>query len=191
MEFILASASERRKELLNRLTNKFDIIVSDFDENQVAFEGDCSEYVIKLARGKAENVSNQLNRDAFIIGCDTIVAFKDHILGKPKDEIEAFNMLKLLSGNMHQVYSGIAIVDTKCKDVKTDYICTNVQFSFLTDEEIKKYIATGEPMDKAGAYGIQGFGGVFVEQIQGDFYNVVGLPLNKLKYMFREMGVNL
>lgn len=191
MRIVLASASQRRQSLLRRLTRNFDVIVSGFNENEVVFNGDCAKYVMELSKGKALAVSEIINVNAVIIGSDTLVAYNEHILGKPKNELEAFHMLKLLSGNVHKVYSGVAIYDISSKELKTDYICTNVKFSELTEEEIKKYIATGEPMDKAGAYGIQGFGGVFVEEIEGCYYNVVGLPLNKVKAMLREMGVNL
>lgn len=191
MRIVLASASERRQSLLRRLIHNFDVIVSDFNEEEVAFNGDCAKHVMELAKGKALTVSEIINVNAVIIGSDTLVAYNGHILGKPKNELEAFQMLKLLSGNVHQVYSGVAIYDTSSKELKIDYVCTNVKFSELTEEEIKKYIATEEPMDKAGAYGIQGFGGVFVEEIEGCYYNVVGLPLNKVKFMLREMGVNL
>lgn len=191
MKFILASASQRRKELLGRIIDDFDIVVSNIDEEKIPFNGDYSHYVMELAREKASAVASTIKESAMVIGCDTIVVCKDKILGKPKDETDAFNMLKLLSGNIHKVYSGIAVIDTKTKNTKIDYLCTHVKFSHLSHEEIKKYIATGEPMDKAGAYGIQGFGGVFVEEIKGDYYSVVGLPLNKLNKMLREMGVNL
>ncbi|KGM96396.1 septum formation inhibitor Maf [Clostridium novyi A str. 4552] len=191
MKVILASASERRQELLKRIVDDFEIIVSDFDESTVEFNGDFSSYVQKLAKGKANSVSNSIKEDAIVIGCDTIVAFDGKVLGKPKDEMQAFDMLKALSGNVHRVYSGIAVVDTKNNDIRTESVCTNVRFSTLTNEKIKKYISTKEPMDKAGAYGIQGFGGVFVEEINGDYYNVVGLPLNRLYKIFGDMGVNL
>lgn len=191
MTLVLASASERRKELLARLTEEFNIIISDFDESKVIFNGDCSKYVMDLAEGKAGFVAKNLNYDALIIGCDTVVTYNGEVLGKPKNEDDAFEMLNRLSGKVHKVYSGIAVIDTKKGRVTRDYACTEVKFSSITDEEILKYISSGEPMDKAGAYGIQGFGGVFVEWIKGDFYNVVGLPINKLKYMLMEMGVNL
>ncbi|KEH97595.1 Maf-like protein [Clostridium massiliodielmoense] len=191
MKVILASASERRQELLKRIVDDFEIIVSDFDESTVEFNGDFSSYVQKLAKGKANSVSNNIKEDAIVIGCDTIVAFDGKVLGKPEDEMQAFDMLKALSGNIHKVYSGIAVVDTKKNDIRTESVCTNVRFSTLTNEKIKKYISTKEPMDKAGAYGIQGFGGVFVEEINGDYYNVVGLPLNRLYKIFGDMGVNL
>lgn len=191
MTLVLASASERRKELLTRLTEEFNIVISDFDEGKVFFNGDCSKYVMDLAEGKSRSVAKDLNYGALIIGCDTVVTYNGEVLGKPKDKEDAFEMLKRLSGKIHKVYSGIVIFDTVKGRVTRDYACTEVKFSHITDEEILKYISTGEPMDKAGAYGIQGFGGVFVEWIKGDFYNVVGLPINKLKYMLREMGVNL
>ena len=191
MELILASASERRKELLKRLTSDFDIIISNFNEEEVAFEGNCGEFVKKLAEGKAKEVASTAHKGKIVIGCDTIVSYNGKVLGKPKDEEDAFSMLKLLSGNVHEVYSGITLINTNTMEVISDYVCTKVKFSKLKDEEIRDYIATKEPMDKAGAYGIQGFGGVFVEEIHGCYYNVVGLPLNKLMHMLKEMGVNL
>ncbi|QPW52511.1 Maf-like protein [Clostridium botulinum] len=191
MRIVLASASERRQELLQRITNKFEVIVSNFDENTVDFEGNFENYVMKLAKGKAISVAQNLSKDAVVIGCDTIVAFNGKVLGKPNDELEAFNMLKALSGNVHKVYSGIAVIDTRKGNTRVENVCTSVKFSSLTNEKIKEYISTKEPMDKAGAYGIQGFGGVFVEEINGDYYNVVGLSLNKLDKMLWEMGVDL
>jgi len=191
MELILASASERRKELLQRLTYKFDIIISNFDEEKVEFEGDCGKFVEKLAVGKALDVSTGVEPNKVVIGCDTIVAYNGKILGKPKNEEDAFSMLKFLSGNTHEVYSGIALINTDNMEIKAGHVCTKVKFSDVSDEEIRAYISTKEPMDKAGAYGIQGFGGVFVEEIHGCYYNVVGLPLNKLNHMLKEMGVNL
>lgn len=191
MEIILASASSRRQELLVRLIENFKIVVSDFDEDSVKFEGDCGSYVMRLSEGKALNVGSKIMGDAIIIGCDTSVAIKDKILGKPKDEEEAFSMLKLLSGNIHQVYSGITVLNKATGKVKRDFVCTDVKFDDLLDEQIIKYIEKGEYKDKAGAYGIQGYGGIFVEEIHGCYYNVVGLPLNKLSNILKEMGVNL
>lgn len=191
MEIILASSSERRQELLKRITEDFQIIVSSFDEDKVEFNGDCAEYVIKLATGKAKDIVSKCNDEAIIIGCDTVVSYKDKVLGKPKNEEEAFSMLKMLSNNTHQVYSGIAIIHKPSMAIKTDFVCTNVKFSEISEERIRRYISTGEPMDKAGAYGIQGLAGVFVEKIDGCYYNVVGLPLNKLYNMLTGMRVNL
>jgi septum formation protein len=193
MEIILASASERRQELLKRITEDFKIIVSDFDEASVSFHGNCGAYVKALAEGKARNAAEKLAGEDknIIIGCDTIVSINNKVLGKPKSKEEAFSMLTELSGKKHEVYSGIALFNTENKKIITDFQCTEVFFSHLEEEDIIYYIQTGEPMDKAGAYGIQGKAGIFVEKIHGCYYNVVGLPLNKLSFMLREMGVNL
>ena len=187
MKTILASASERRKELLSRIVSDYEIIVSDFDEELVPFNGDIEEYVKTLAFEKGNTVQGTLKEDAIIIAADTIVTLDGKILGKPRDKKEAFGMLKSLSGKSHKVYSGIALLNTKNNKVIKEAICTEVKFSKLSDEEIFQYIDTEEPMDKAGAYGIQGYGGVFVEEIKGCYYNVVGLPLNKLKKLLKEI----
>ena len=198
MKIILASASERRKELFKRITEDFSIMVSDFNENEVLFDGKCDEYVKEIAKGKAEATLlkaraefSYLNEEIIIIGCDTIVSCNGKVLGKPKDKRDAFEMLRFLSGKTHEVYSGIALIQPKLDIIKNEAVCTKVKFSALSDEEIKKYINTKEPMDKAGAYGIQGYGGIFVEEINGCYYNVMGLPLNKLNSMLKGMGVNL
>lgn len=189
---ILASASQRRQELLKRILGNFQIIVSDFDESSIPFKNNIPSYVMNLAEGKARSVSKKImdQDNNLIIGCDTIVAFNNRILGKPKDKKDAFEMLQALSGNEHEVYSGLAILDVKSNKIIKDFVCTKVKFSKLTSSQIEKYINTGDPMDKAGAYGIQGKAGVFVENINGCYYNVVGLPLNKLNSMLMEMGVN-
>lgn len=193
MNLILASASERRIELLKRITEEFKVLPSNFDEKKIEFKGDVPQYVMKLAESKAKEVASTITEreDTFIIGCDTVVAFENLVLGKPKDEDDAFGILKRLSGNIHNVYTGIAILDLSSGKVNRDYACTEVKFSNLTDEMIKRYVCSGECLDKAGAYGIQGNAAVFVESINGCFYNVVGLPLNKLNKMFGEMGINL
>lgn len=187
MKLILGSASERRNELLKRITEDFHVIVSDFNEDSIEFQGKVNEYVMEIAKGKALAVSNLIEDENIIIGCDTVVSLDNCILGKPKNQEEAYEMLKNLSGREHEVYSGVAVVNTKNSNIITDYVCTKVWFSCLTDEDIMTYISTGEPFDKAGAYGIQGKAGVFVESIQGCYYNVVGLPLNKLKKMLRDI----
>ncbi|WP_049041020.1 Maf-like protein [Clostridium sporogenes] len=190
---ILASASQRRQELLKRILENFQIIVSDFDESSIPFKDKISSYVMNLAEGKARSVSKKImdQDNNLVIGCDTLVAFNNKILGKPKDKKDAFEMLQALSGNEHEVYSGLAILDVKSNKIIKDFVCTKVKFSKLTSLQIEKYVNTGDPMDKAGAYGIQGKAGVFVENINGCYYNVVGLPLNKLNSMLMEMGVNL
>jgi len=191
VDVVLASASPRRQELLKRIISDFRIIESDFDENSVKFNGSCPDFVMESSFGKAMDVAEKLTRPSLVIGCDTIVSFENTVLGKPADYNEAFSMLRMLSGNTHQVYSGITLINTESNSVMKDFVLTKVLFSGIDDEEIRRYIASGEPMDKAGAYGIQGHGGVFVEEIHGCYYNVVGLPLNKLNKMIKGMGVNL
>lgn len=192
MKIILASASSRRKELLRRLVENFQVIVSDFDESSIVFHKDCASYVMRLAEGKAKNVCSKLSdKNSIVIGCDTVVFFNGKIMGKPNNSKEAFYMLKSLSGNKHQVYSGISIIDRISDRINSDFVCTTVKFSEIDDRRIEEYLKIGEYKDKAGAYGIQGSGGIFVEEIHGCYYNVVGLPLNKLYNMLGKMGVNL
>lgn len=191
MDVVLASSSPRRQELLKRLVKNFEIIESDFDEGSLVFNGNCPDFVMLSSFGKASDVAKKLTMPSIVIGCDTIVSFERKVLGKPVDCNDAFSMLKMLSGNVHQVYSGITLINTETNKMMQDFVLTDVKFSKLDDKEIKLYIDTGEPMDKAGAYGIQGYGGVFVEEIRGCYYNVVGLPLNKLKKMMKGMGVDL
>lgn len=187
MKYVLASASARRQELLQRIIRDFDVKVSNFDENVVAFNGSVDEYVINLAKGKAIDIRKNLEEDAIIIGGDTVVVLDDKILGKPKDEEDAYRILKELSGKTHRVYSGIVVINMYNNKVEEESIYTEVKMGTLTEKEILDYIKTGEPLDKAGAYGIQGYGGVFVEEINGCFYNVVGLPLNLLNKMLKKV----
>ena len=191
MNIILASASIRRAELLEKLTSSFKIMVSNFEEDNIPFSGNCGDYVMALARGKAMDVCSKVNKPTAIIGSDTVVYINGKVLGKPKDKEDAFQMLSDLSDNTHEVYTGVAIINTETQEIITEYVCTKVKFSKLSEEQINKYIESGEPFDKAGAYGIQGTAAVFVEEIHGCYYNVVGLPINKLWFMLREMGVNL
>ncbi|MEG2353710.1 MAG: Maf-like protein [Clostridium sp.] len=190
MNIILASASIRRQELIQRVVKDFKVIVSNFNESEVAYDGFCEDYVMDISKGKALDVSEKINVESLVIGCDTVVTLDGAVLGKPKDREDAFNMIKKLSGRKHEVYSGITIVNTRTKEVLSDFSCTVVEFSKLNSDEILRYIDSGEPFDKAGAYGIQGYAGVFVKEIHGCYYNVVGLPLNKLKEMLKQMGVN-
>lgn len=187
MKIILASASVRRQELLSRLVKDFEIIVSDFDENQVPFEGSIDKYVKNVALGKALDIKNKIKEDAIIISADTIVTFENKILGKPKDEEDAFNILRYLQDRKHFVYSGIVVINTAKNSIIQESQVTEVSFSKISENEILEYIKTGEPLDKAGAYGIQGIGGIFVKEIKGCYYNVVGLPLNKLKFMLEQV----
>ncbi|GKX65111.1 Maf-like protein [Inconstantimicrobium mannanitabidum] len=188
MNVVLASASIRRQELLERLYKEFTIIVSDFDESSVVYKGIPEEYVKELSKGKAMAVCKNINEPSIIIAADTIVVYNNDVLLKPKDEKDAYEMLKKLSGNLHYVYSGITVVNTYNNKIISESVETQVKFSDLNDAEINEYIKTGEPMDKSGAYGIQGYGGVFVEKINGCYYNVVGLPLNKLKEIIKRIS---
>ena len=187
MKIILASASERRQELLARLVENFTIIVSDFDEKSVEYKGNIDEYVQDIAYGKANDIAKTINEDAIIIAADTIVVLDDEILGKPKNDEDARNMLEKISGKVHNVCSGVVLINTgNGRIIKTSQK-TEVRFSELTSVDIDQYIKTKEPLDKAGSYGIQGIGGTFVEEIKGCYYNVVGLPLNKLRLMLNEI----
>lgn len=191
MNIVLASTSPRRHELLERIVDKFDIVDSSFDEESIRFDGNVHNYVCKLAEGKAKAAKNKLNCYDVIIGCDTLVFHDGKVMGKPKDEEDAIKMLKELSGSTHRVYSGIAIIDGKNGNIVSDSIFTEVKFMEITDDMILKYVKSGQCFGKAGAYGIQDSAAVFVEGINGCYYNVVGLPINKLFVMLREMGVNL
>ncbi len=191
MDIILASASPRRSELLKKITSNFKIVVSDFEESNISFSGNCGEYVMTLAKGKAMAICSSVKKPTAIIGCDTIVYLKGKVLGKPKDNLEAFQMLSGLSDNTHEVYTGIAVINTETQEVSTEYVCTQVKFSKLSRIEINNYIETGEPIGMAGAYAIQGAASIFVKELKGCYYSVVGLPVNKLYFMLREMGVNL
>lgn len=180
MKVILASKSPRRVEILEKIVKEFEVVQSNFDENTIDFKGNIEKYVKDLSRNKAIEVSKRLNEPSIVIAADTVVFQDGKVLEKPKNEEDAFSMLSSLSGNTHKVYSGICLINTYDDTVVTDCDCTEVRFSELNPRQIRNYINSGEPMDKAGAYGIQGLGGAFVEGIKGCYYNVMGLPLNKL-----------
>ena len=170
---ILASGSPRRRELLSLITDKFEVLVSGCDE--FVPEGTPAEKVPAiLAEQKALAVA-KLRPEDTVIGSDTVVVLGGEIFGKPKDKFHAHAMLKALSGKRHFVYTGVAVAEKG--SVRSFVQKTEVEFYELSDETIEKYIATGEPMDKAGAYGIQGKGSVLVKGIIGDYFNVMGLPV--------------
>jgi septum formation protein len=186
---ILASKSPRRKELLEKLNLPFEIRVSQVDED--SFKQDLPwKFVEKLAYEKANSVSMLVGDTSLVIGCDTVVVYEDNILGKPKDKGQAADYLRKLSGKKHLVYSGIALLDGSSNNKYISHEVTEVYMKELNEEELTYYINTGEPLDKAGAYGIQGIGSIFIEKINGDYYNVMGLPLNKLYKGLSELGVN-
>lgn len=181
---ILASASPRRKELLEQVKLAFEIRVSDCEENITKTIP--HEIVMELSDLKATDVAAHLSdsekEDSIVIGSDTIVAYEDQILGKPSSPEHAYEMLRLLSGNIHQVYTGVTLIRYEqgiCRK-KTFFEKTDVYFYPLTDEKINAYIASGNCMDKAGAYGIQCEAAAFVRKIDGDYNNVVGLPIARL-----------
>ncbi len=183
MRIILASASPRRRELIENLKIDFEVKTADCEE--ITVPGERPEDTVKrLSLTKARCVAELEGDDAVVIGADTVVAIDGKILGKPADENEAAEMLRLLSGRTHRVYTGLAVVG-RGKTVN-EYVETEVKFYDLTDSQIKRYIATGEPMDKAGAYGIQKYGSLLVEEIRGDYFNVVGLPVGRLDRVLRE-----
>jgi septum formation protein len=188
MRIILASNSPRRKELLAQLGVAFEIVPSKFEEQAVQLPP--SKLVEHFAYMKGSDVVQSIKEEALVIGSDTIVCL-DEIMGKPRDQEDAFNMLKKLSGKQHQVLSGLCIINTVTGESLTEHECTKVKMKELSDAEITAYINTGEPMDKAGAYAIQGMGSLFVEGIEGDYFNVVGLPLFRLGKMLEHFGVKL
>ena len=191
MKVILASKSPRRVEILEKIVKEFEVVQSNFDENTIEFKGDIEKYVKDLSRNKAIEVSKRLNEPSIVIAADTVVFQNGKVLEKPKNEEDAFSMLSSLSGNTHKVYSGICLINTYDDTVVTDCDCTEVRFSELNPRQIRNYINSGEPMDKAGAYGIQGLGGAFVEGIKGCYYNVMGLPLNKLYKALEEYDITI
>ena len=184
---ILASQSPRRRELLSLYGVPFEVDPSQADEEHV--EGTGAERVKKLAQQKCAEVA-QRHPGKYVLAADTLVCVEDEILGKPKDEADAHRMLRLLSGRAHEVHTGVCLRlpdGSELCDVDT----TRVHFMEMTDEMIRRYIATGEPMDKAGAYGIQGTAGIFISHIEGSSSNVIGLPLGLMTHFFMQAGVNI
>lgn len=187
MEVILASQSERRRQILGQMGVEFRVIPSNYQEEWDHAE-DPETFASRTAIAKARDVSSY-RRDDFVIGADTIVVLEDRIFGKPDHREEAFEMLKALSNRSHRVMTGFAIVRESDGTAITGVEITEVVFARISDTEIERYIATGEPMDKAGAYGIQGFGGSFVTSIKGCYFNVVGLPLRRVYEALTSLGV--
>ncbi len=185
VSIILASGSPRRKELLMQVGLPFQVVPSLAEEH---IEPGLSPHFLvqSLSLLKAADVAKNQDEDALIIGADTIVVFEDEILTKPKDAEDAKIMLSRLSGRCHSVLTGLTVL--RRKDGKSISITeeTKVYFKELTKKEIEAYVKTEEPLDKAGAYGIQGLGGIFVEKIEGDYYNVVGLPMMRLGKLLQE-----
>ena len=190
MDIILASSSPRRKEILGNTNLKFKIIKSNIDEVILSKESPY-QVVMRLAYEKSMDIAYS-NRDKLIIGADTVVCLDDVILGKPKDEIEAIEMIKKLSGKTHQVITGISLINLDANKKIIDYVVSYVKFKKLSHEDVIDYIQTNESLDKAGAYGIQGYGALLVEEIKGDYFNIVGLPISKLSDLLKKhFSINL
>ena len=191
MKYILASASPRRKELLAQAGFTFDVCPSGAEER---IEGESPAKIVEgLAALKARDIFDKslgsMTEDFTVIGADTVVAYQGEILGKPTDQEEALAMLSMLADRTHQVYTGVCLIQMKGekKYTHTFHVCTQVTFYPVSREELLSYIRTGDPMDKAGSYGIQGPFAVHIKEIQGDYNNVVGLPIAKLYHELRQM----
>ena len=186
MHLVLASASPRRRELLTQAGFDFEVLPAHIPEDLLPNE-DPVTYVLRLARTKAETVFARLSQESSaplcVLGADTTVTIDGEILGKPADAEDAARMLRMLSGRTHRVITGVALVTGQGTEVAAE--TTSVRFLALSEEEIATYIATGEPMDKAGGYGIQGYAARWIPGIEGDYFNVVGLPLARVSTMLQ------
>ena len=171
---ILASASPRRKEILELADLDFDIMPSDAEE--ITTKTEPHEVVMELASIKARDIYERSDKQSMVIGADTVVAYHGQVLGKPADEADAKRTLMMLSGQTHEVYTGVCLIKEE----------TKVTFYEISEDEIERYIETGEPMDKAGSYGIQGKAAVFIKGIEGDYYNVVGFPIARFLQEIRK-----
>ena len=196
-KIVLASASPRRKMLLEMIGLKFDIMVPVGDEI-VDTKLKSLEVAEEISYMKAVEIRDRISKDdiyskkgSIIISADTIVILHSRILGKPKNEEQAYDMLSKLSGEIHSVITGYTIMDTLSSKIVKKHQETNVKMAIISDDKIKSYILSKEPMDKAGSYGIQGIGAQFIERIEGCYYNVVGLPINCIVNSLEQFGVKL
>ncbi|MFZ2192940.1 MAG: Maf family protein [Candidatus Moraniibacteriota bacterium] len=188
-KIILASGSARRKALLEQVGLEFEVRESEYDEDMKAMS-DPYDLVKFLALKKGEDVARHYE-DAIIISGDTFTIFDGKFIGKPKDEKNAFETLSNFSGKVHEIVSGFSIIDTKNKRVINDFGKAFVKFRNLSEEEIADYVATSEPLSRGGSYGMMELGSVLIESIEGDFYSVIGLPLNKIYPELKKMGVDI
>ncbi len=188
-KIILASASPRRKEILKITGLDFTVCTSEYEED-LNLSLRPRKLARFLSRKKAEAVAHKHN-DAIIIAADTFIVFKDRLLGKPHIEKEAEKILRILNGKMHSVITGFTIMDTAITEILSKSVETKVYFKKLSGEEISAYVRSKEPLDKAGAYAIQGLGALFIEKIDGDFFNVMGLPLYALSENLKKFGINV
>ena len=186
---ILASASPRRKELLQRIGLKFKVDPSNYEEN-ISSELEPHELAQSLSLEKAKLIAEK-HMNALVIAADTFIVFEGKILGKPRTETEAKEMLETISGRQHSVITGFTIIDTENNKALSKAVETKVYIRKLSSNEIDAYVESKEPLDKAGAYAIQGLGSVIVEKIEGDYFNVIGLPLSALAETLKEFGVHI
>lgn len=185
-KLILASQSPRRRELLKQITSDYQVDVADIDETPIADES-AHEYVVRLAIEKAQAVWQRRGGQIPVLGSDTTVAVDDHILGKPLDNVEALAMLQRLNGRSHEVLTAVALVGPLGVQYKLS--CTTVTFANISESALAAYVASGEPLDKAGSYGIQGHAGLFISHIAGSFTGVMGLPLFETSQLLLEAGI--
>ena len=188
MAVILASQSPRRRELLTKLGLRFCVVTADVDETMQQGKDPCGE-VARVCRAKALAVRDRGHDKDLIIAADTIVVVQGEVLGKPKDREDAARMLRLLSGRDHEVMTGLTVLQAERS--RTLVETARIHFRQLDEQEIAAYIATGEPMDKAGAYGIQGLASIFITGITGDYYTVMGLPVCRLAETLKDFGIRI
>lgn len=190
-QIILASSSPRRRELLEKAGVHFQVMPSQEEEHIENKEP--AQIVENLSWQKAASVASKTGQDVIVIGSDTLVAYEGRVLGKPRDAEEAVETLKLLQGNTHQVYTGVTVIvrDKEEEITKTFSRRTDVTFYPVDEKEIRDYVATGDPMDKAGSYDIRGDFSVYIKEIFGDYNNVVGLPVSMLFWEMKQLGINL
>ena len=190
-QIILASSSPRRRELLEKAGVHFQVMPSQEEEHIEKKEP--AQIVENLSWQKAASVASKTGQDVIVIGSDTLVAYEGRVLGKPRDEEEAVETLKLLQGNTHQVYTGVTVIvrDKEEEITKTFSRRTVVTFYPVDEKEIRAYVATGDPMDKAGSYDIRGDFSVYIKEIYGDYNNVVGLPVSMLFWEMKQLGIDL
>lgn len=185
-KIVLASKSPRRAEILRAVGWEFEAVAANIDETRMESE-DAVSYVKRLAQTKAETVAKKISNPGLVLGADTVVVIGGEILGQPRDDGDARRMLNLLSGKWHEVVTGIALIRAgQTPQVLIDHETTRVRFCEMSADEIDWYVSTGEPRDKAGAYAIQGRGALFIEEIQGDYFNIVGLPVRLLYELSRK-----
>ncbi len=191
-KLVLASASPRRRELLSLVGLEYEVLPADIDESVKGYE-DAGKYVMDMSRIKAETVRDKLWETGAVpktvLAADTTVVVDGSILGKPADKQDALRMLNLIGGRWHEVITGITLAHGKSGQVLTQAERTRVKIREISPDFAERYIGTGEPFDKAGSYGIQGFGSLLVEEIEGCYFNVMGLPLYKLSTMLQTLGM--